>query len=229
MSQRPLSKSQKTQIGIASTAAWQALSGLGQIELPGDMAKESKTARMKFWVHQQISQITQRVCSASDMIDDEYLDVKSHFESLAGQAGKAFGTAHREAQGAACHRDPGCEYVRQIEYWMHEAGFKPGYMYAIMKGKFKHTDLTRLNERQLKQLHDTIVNRARAKLGLGDTQNRDKKQRVQRLRDQRQARQGQAPPEGQGDAPPPEPRQPSKSRDYVLRPHRKPDPDNEPF
>lgn len=179
MSQRPLSTSQKTQLGIVSTAAYKHQLALGRVTVPGDMAKESKTAQMKFWIHQEIAASTKRVCTASDMVDDEYLSVKSHFQLLTGEAGKAFDTAHRDTQGAACHREPGCEYVRQMHHWLSKAGYAQGYMIAIMKAKFKGiSEITRLNEWQLKQLHDTVVNRCRAKLGLGDDMNRNKKQRA---------------------------------------------------
>jgi len=47
-----------------------------------------------------------------------------------------------------------------------------------MFGKFKTRDITDLKEHQLNQLHDTVVNRCRAKLGLGAAADRDKKQRA---------------------------------------------------
>ncbi|MBV5324284.1 MAG: hypothetical protein J0626_02890, partial [Rhodospirillaceae bacterium] len=125
---------------------------------------------------------------------------------------------------------------------MSKAGYKDGYAIAIMKAKFHGiTDLRLLNAGQLKQLHDTVVNRCRAKLGLGDPDSRNKKER------------------GLVKSSPPEPREPaattpqppaiapangspppaSRSREYVLR--RRPaqgihstatqprNPDNEPF
>lgn len=218
MSKRPLSISQKQQLGIVSTAAWKRQSELNRIELPGDMATASKTARMKFWVHQQIAAKTQRVCTAADMIDDEYLAVRTHFEALADLTGRAFDTAHREAQGAACHREPGCAYVREMRSFMDLAGFSPGYMTVIMKAKFRGcSQLEKLTEYQLKQLHDTIVNRARAKLKKGETANRNKKQRER-------SEPSAAAPEG-----------PSKQRTYVLKPSVKPlprppaDDDGDPF
>lgn len=203
MSQRPLSTSQKTQLGIVSTAAYKHQLALGRVTVPGDMAKESKTAQMKFWIHQEIAASTKRVCTASDMVDDEYLSVKSHFQLLTGEAGKAYDTAHRDTQGAACHREPGCEYVRQIHHWLSKAGYAQGYMIAIMKAKFKGiSEITRLNEWQLKQLHDTVVNRCRKKLNLGDDMNRNKKQRA--------SRQNEAP--GTKNEEPPRP----KERTYIL-------------
>lgn len=208
MSARPLSRDQKTQIGIHATAAWKHQSALVAIELPADMAGECKTARMKFWQHQIIADVTQRVCSASDMIDDEYLNVKAKFQSLSGESGKAYDTAHRSAQDAACHRAPGCEYVRDLNHWLAKAGYKSGYAIAIMKAKFKGiTEYTRLNEWQLKQLHDTVVNRCRAKLGLGEADHRNKKQTLARL----------APPQSAPESGPPSSRA-AKERTYILKP-----------
>lgn len=207
MSARPLSRAQKTQIGIHATAAWQHQTALGAVDLPADMAGETKTARMKFWQHQIIADVTQRVCSASDMIDDEYLDVKAKFQSLSGESGKAYDTAHRSAQDAACHRSPGCEYVRDLNHWLAKAGYQSGYAIAIMKAKFRGiTDYARLSEFQLKQLHDTIVNRCRQKLGLGEPDNRNKKQRA--------ARHQPAP----ADASDSSDHREQKSRTYTLKP-----------
>jgi hypothetical protein len=51
-------------------------------------------------------------------------------------------------------------------------------MITIMKSKCRgETKVENLTEWQLKQVHDTVVNRCRAKLGLGETGARNKKQR----------------------------------------------------
>lgn len=218
MSQRPLSKSQKTQLGILGTAAWQRQLDLGQVQLPGDLATASKTARMKFWIHQVIGEVTQRVCTAADMVDDEYLPVKARLEVLAGQSGRGYDTAHREAQGAACHRDPGCAWVREMRQFMAQAGLNEAYLVAIMKGKFRGcSQIERLSEWQLKQLHDTIVNRCRAKLGKGSTQTRNQKQRRDRQAGAGATVAAEQPPAGNG-----------QGRTYILRPssapRRRPDP-----
>lgn len=180
MSKRTLSKAQRVQIGIAASAAFARLDDLDLIECPPDLRGASKSARAEFWRHQQVSEVTQRVCRISDCIDDEYLAVKQHFESLAGGkvAAQAAATTARLIGQAACHRPPGCDWLRDMYDWMVKAGFKPGYMFAIMKGKFRgETKVENLTELQLKALHDTVVNRCRAKLGLGELANRNKKQR----------------------------------------------------
>jgi hypothetical protein len=180
MSKRLLSKQQIQQLGIAATRAFAVQDKLGLVEMPGDMKGASKSARSTFWRHQQVSEVTQRVCSFKDAIDDEYLKLKQHFEALGGVAVKAQATATtvRLIGQAACHREPGCEYVRNMHDWMRKAGFGEGYMVWLMKRKFAgETKLENLTERELKQLHDTLVNRCRAKLGLGSTGARNKKQR----------------------------------------------------
>lgn len=180
MSKRLLSKSQVQQLGMAATRAFEVQDKHGLVELPGDMKGASKSARAKFWRQTQVAEVTQRVCSFKDAIDDEYLKLKQHFEALSGEAVKAKATATtvRLVGQAPCHTSPGCEYLKQMHDWMRKAGFGTGYMIAIMKGKFQgETKVENLSERELKALHDTVVNRCRAKLGLGETGARNKRQR----------------------------------------------------
>jgi hypothetical protein len=180
MSKRLLSKLQIQQLGIAATRAFEVQEKLGLVEMPGDMKGASKSARSEFWRHTQTAEVTQRVCSFKEVIDDEYLKVKQHFEALGGKSvqAKATATTVRLVGQAPCHREPGCEYVRAMCDWMRKAGFGEGYMIWLMKRKFAgETKLENLTEGQLKQLHDTLVNRCRAKLGLGRTGARNKKQR----------------------------------------------------
>lgn len=180
MSKRLLSKSQIQQLGIAATRAFELQDKHGLVEMPGDMKGASKSARAEFWRHTQVAEVTQRVCSFKEAIDDEYLKLKQHFEALGGVAVKAKATATtvRLVGQAPCHTSPGCEWLRDMHDWMRKAGYKPGYMFAIMKGKFRgETKVENLSERELKALHDTVVNRCRAKLGLGSTEARNKRQR----------------------------------------------------
>jgi len=232
-----MSPKQLRQLGIAASAAVAHQRSLGVIVMPPDMQSASKSAQNEFWRHQQIAVATQRVCSFKDMAQSEYKTVLQHFEALAGGAFKQRAVNHTcdVIEAPACQRAPGCEYVRDMYFWMSKAGYKDGYAIAIMKNKFRGiTDLRLLNAGQLKQLHDTVVNNARNKLGLGDADNRRKKER------------------GLVKSSPPEPSQPaaampplpaiapangsqppaSRSREYVLR--RRPAPssiprDNIPF
>jgi hypothetical protein len=172
-----LSTKQKRVLGMEATAAFNRLDKLDLIDLPAEVATCSKAARLEFWRHREVAAVTQRVCSFSDMSQGEYRPVLTHFQTLAGNMGKAYGTALREEVGAACHSAPGCEWVRDMHHWMAKAGYSEGYKVAIMRARFKTSDIADLNETQLKQLHDTIVNRCRQKLGLGEAWNRNKKQR----------------------------------------------------
>lgn len=242
-----MSREQLRQLGIAATAAARHQRALGRLSaatLPPDMRSASASAQNEFWRHQQVAEATQRVCSFRDMVQEEYNVVMQHFEALAGPDYQSRATHRtvRTIENAACHRLPGCEYVRQMNDWLAQAGYKPGYAIVIMQGKFRGTtDIRLLSERQLKELHDTVVNRCRAKLGLGDPDSRNKKQRAQRA--------GQLPPETApapkpavppAPLPPPTPAQGSapdapRSRTYILRPRHAPrpsravDPENEPF
>jgi hypothetical protein len=239
-----MSKDQLIQLGIAATAAVKHQRMVGAFEIPPDMANASKSAQNEFWRHQQVALATQRVCSFKDMVNDEYNLVMQHFEALAGPfwKGRATKRTVKVIENADCDRAPGCEYVRDLRHWMAKAGFKDGYLFVILQQRFKGADIRSLRTWQLKQLHDTIVNRCRAKLGLGDPDNRNKKQRQG---DRETIRQGDAKPASlpvsksqslpasvtppaAGAAPAPV----SRSREYILRPRpgqRVKDPENEPF
>lgn len=219
-----MSTAQLKQLGIAASAAVAYQRTLGAVDVPADMRTASKSAQNEFWRHQQIALATQRVCSFKDMVQDEYRLVIQHFEALAGPDYKtrAVSSTVRVIEDAACHKAPGCEYVRDMYFWMSKAGYKEGYMIVIMKAKFRGiTDLRLLRGNQLKQLHDTLVNRCRAKLCLGDPDSRNKKDRG--IMPQKATQ-----PEPQAPSPIshlPSPAQlpangspPSKQREYILRP-----------
>ncbi len=214
MSQRPLSKEQIRQLGIIRSAAFRHQWSLGLVALPPDLERASKKDQADFWAHQEIAKATQRVCSTRDMIDDEYSSVKLHFVSLCGpdfrdEKPKALG---KVIEGSAADRAPGCEYLRDMYQWLAKAGYGVGYAIAISKAKFRgETNFRLLSENQLKQLHDTVVNRCRAKLGLGNADNRNKKERQgrrvegggSRIADSHQ-------PSSTSSGP--------KTREYILRP-----------
>lgn len=172
-----LSKLQLQQLGIAATAAFARQEALDLLDLPPDLVGSAKAQRMKFWRQRECAALT-GICSFRDLDNRHYLEVKGHFETLAGKMERAFSTALRSEQNAPCHRPPGCQWVRDMNDWAARAGFRQQYIAAVMKGKFRTVDLHALSERQLKQLHDTIVNRARAKLGLGSATSRNKAQRA---------------------------------------------------
>jgi len=240
-----MSPKQLKQLGIAASDAVAHQRALGVFEMPADMRCASKSAQNDFWRHQQVALATQRVCSFKDMVQDEYVKVIQHFEALAGPAYKtrAIKSTVRLVEDAACQRAPGCEYVRDMYFWLAKAGYKEGYAIAIMKAKFRGiTDLRLLREHQLKQLHDTVVNRCRAKLGLGDPDSRNKKERgvkTGRPSDKETIRQSESPRPivSPSDSPPAQPANGSpppvsKSREYLLRPRPAPSSiprDNIPF
>ena len=225
-----MSLKQLRQLGIVASAAVAHQRSLGAVEVPPDMRSASKSAQNEFWRHQQIALATQRVCSFKDMVQDEYKIVLQHFEALAGPGLKQRAITHTcdVVESPACQRDPGCEFVRDMYFWMAKAEYKDGYAIAIMKAKFRGiTDLRLLSERQLKQLHDTVVNRCRAKLGLGDRDSRNKKERGIGPQKNTQAEPQKPAPIAQpqvssippaNGSPPPV----SKSREYVLRPRPAP-------
>lgn len=214
---KPLSAEQIRILAILASKAYDREEKAGRIVLPAEVMSCSRTERKKFWKHQRVAEQTQRVTSTKDMIQDEYLPMKAMFEQLAGESKKAYGTALRDERKAACTRDPGCEWLRQIHDWLHRAGYQPGYMIAIMKAKFRTSDVTELAEWQLKQLMITITNRCRAKLGLGDDGDRNKLQRAQR--EQQREQRAQKPSVHSSPAPAPETGEPKpgpRTRLYKL-------------
>lgn len=245
-----MSPKQLKQLGIAASAAVAYQRNLGEIqrEMPADMLTASKSAQNDFWRHQQVALATQRVCSFRDMVQKEYKPVLQHFEALAGPTLKQRAVNHTcdVIEAPACQRDPGCEFVRDMYFWMAKAGYSDGYIIPIMKGKFRGiTDLRLLNAGQLKQLHDTVVNNARHKLGLGDPDSRRKLERGI-TSPQKDAKAEAKTPSPISDLPSPaqppangSPPPASRSREYTLR--RRPsqrihstatqprNPDNEPF
>lgn len=195
-----LSKKQLQILGIEATRAFDTQAKNDLLDLPAEVASCGVSARRDFWRSRVCAEVT-GMCSFKELTQEQYRPLLAHFQVLSGNSGAAFDSAHRSAQGAACHEAPGCEYVRDMHQWLAKAGYKPGYAAAISKARFKTARMEDLSERQLKQLHDTVVNRCRAKLGLGEAANRNKKQRESRQ---------QSPP-------PAEPRQPSRERTYILR------------
>jgi hypothetical protein len=217
-----LSLKQLKQLGIAASAAVAHQRSLGALEVPPDMRTASKSAQNEFWRHQQVALCTQRVCSFKDMVNEEYRPMMQHLEALAGPAfqRRATESTVRVVEDAACHRVPGCEYMRDMYHWLTKAGYKDGYAIAIMKGKFRGiTDLRLLREHELKMLHDTVVNRCRKKLGIGSDDDRNKQergvqpQRAQRGTEARTSAPVSAPPVASNGSPP----VPSKERSYTLK------------
>lgn len=225
-----MSSAQLKQLGIAASAAvkhQRLVKALSAETMPPDLRGASASAQNEFWRHQQVALVTQRVCSFKEMSQAEYNSVMQHFEALAGPfwKGRALKRTVKVIDGADCDRAPGCEYLRDMRHWMSKAGLHESYCLPIMK-RWQATEIRALRTWQLKQLHDTVVNRCRAKLGLGDAANRNKK-----------ARQGDGETVRQGDHETPKPQAltPSKAREYILKPRAPrpanyvPDPEIEPF
>lgn len=207
---KPLSKEQLQILGILATEAYDAQELAGSLHLPAEVASDKITARRKFWKATVVARVTQRVQSTKDMVQDEYLPLKAEFLRLGAKSKEAFDTALRDVRGSACERDPGCAWLREMYDFMQQAGVKDGYAIAIMKARKWGSDIRALKEWQLKQLHDTVVNRCRAKLGLGlglgEAANRNKLQREAAKTSKVSAPDGEHEP---------------KRRDYILNPAKK--------
>lgn len=87
---------------------------------------------------------------------DQYADIKAHFEALAGETGRAFSTALR-----------GQDNDRRIARWhlnkaLAAAKLSPAYAQAICKNQF-HCTLDEASKKQLWNLVYTVKNRGKAK------------------------------------------------------------------
>ncbi|MFZ4764912.1 MAG: hypothetical protein ACOYMN_08140 [Roseimicrobium sp.] len=208
-----MSPSQLQQLGIAATEAFAVMERHDLLELPREVMTESRTKRLDFWRRRQCAIITGK-CSFRELTArqgrDEYRMVLLHFQTLSGNKA-AMRTAEREVAQAACHVSPGCEYVRQMHAALTEAKLQTGYLYAILENRFKAARLEDLSEAQLRELLYTVRNRCRAKLGVGNAADRNKRQRGDRQERQRQA---QAQAETQAEPP-------QTARTYVLNPAKK--------
>lgn len=159
-----LSQPQLQQLGIAATEAFAVMERHCLLELPAEVATESRSKRMDFWRKQQCATVTGK-CSFRELTvtrtRDEYRKVLLHFQTLSGSRA-AMRTAEREVLQAACHVPPGCEYVRQAFATLKKAGLHPNYLFAILRHRFKAARIEDLDESQLKQLLFTVRNRAKA-------------------------------------------------------------------
>jgi hypothetical protein len=202
-----LSASQLQQLGIAATAAFKRLDGLDLLELPADVATCTKSERMTFWRQRECANVT-GICSFRELDSKaHYVLVHDHFAKIAGLPLKG---RDKSATRAAL--------LREMWDMAREAGLGDGYIATICHAKkFGHANVEQLLDWQVEQLHHTIVNRARAKLGRGHTAARNKSQRQAREENREQKE--------------------SKGRDYALKPAGKYTPkpkaddidDNEPF
>ncbi len=175
----PLSNKQKQVLSIEAAAAFARLDKVGGIQLPAEVERSATSQRQTFWRHQQTAEVT-GFESFTLLKQSHYLPLLTHFQALSGKSGKAFDNALKNEQGSPMHREPGCAWVRDMMHWADKAGFQLNYILTIQRSKFGRTETRDLTEAQLKQLCDTVINRARAKLGLGDPMDRNKKQRQQR-------------------------------------------------
>ena len=160
------------------TKAFKLHDDLDLLDLPGDLDGEAKTVRRKFWRKRELCRVVgQKSYNSCDSRRD-YLTVKAHFQRLAGLENEAEQTRQKGEWGSAATHTTGCAALRQLRKAQREAGLSDAYVAKIAAAKFRgESDLRQLSEKQLWHLCYTIRNRANAKLGNGETGNRNKKQR----------------------------------------------------
>ena len=96
------------------------------------------------------------LASLTAATQDQYADLKAHFEALAGNAGEAFETLRK-----------GLEHKRRVAWWnlqkaIRESGFRMAYALDICRKQY-HCGLEDASTKQLWQLVFTIRNRSAAK------------------------------------------------------------------
>jgi hypothetical protein len=175
----PLSNKQKQILSIEAAAAFARLDKVGGIHLPAEVERSATSQRQTFWRHQQTAEVT-GFDSFTKLTQSHYLPLLAHFQKLSGKSGPAFDNALKNEQGSTMDREPGCAWVRDMMHLASKAGLSTNYILTIQRSKFGRAETRDLTEAQLKQLCDTVINRARQKLGLGSPENRNKKQREQR-------------------------------------------------
>lgn len=219
-----LSTKQLRILGIEATRAFDLAAKHDALELPGEVATCSKSAQRDFWRQRVCAEVT-GFCSFKELNQTHYRPLLSRFQSLAGNTGAAFKTQLREERGAAATTPAGAGLVRDLWHHAAKAGLSEAYVAAIVKGKTRGqtSDLADLSMRLLQQVHDTVLLRARQKLGRSASV----------LADHSPVSGGAQAAGKPGEL---ETRAPSKSRTYVLKPRRthstatQPiNPDNEPY
>lgn len=166
-----LSHSQLQQLGIAATAAFKVQAAHDLLDLPLDVQRCTKSAQIEFWRQRECASIT-GICSFRELDQRHYLAVRDYFQKLAGITPQPSSFSHHPSDATANH------WLTEMWKWAAKAGLHPSYVAIIARNKFGHVNYEQLTLEQSKQLHDTLLNRARAKLGKGHTENRNKKQRA---------------------------------------------------
>ncbi len=146
MSDNPLSNLQKA---VLSQIAKKAYEVAGRHFATDDLTSED-------WRHREA--ITACGSRISQARNSQYNALKSHFENLAGAAGRAFSTAMREPT----------ERRRQLLWSLDQSlkkyGLDQAYVDALATGpRFKSATLSALTDDQLLQLLMTVNNRGRGK------------------------------------------------------------------
>ncbi|MBE7497094.1 MAG: hypothetical protein HS117_19305 [Verrucomicrobiaceae bacterium] len=159
----PLSKAQVAALGALATEAfaWQDKHDL--LDLPAEVASDTKANRMKFWRQRVRAQVT-GFTELSDCRQRHYRRLKSKLLELAGRAGEAFDTNLREERAAAAHTPAGAALLREMWQIAKVAGFGPGYIKAIISDKWGTSDVNDLSLGQLRGLIGQIRRRADSKL-----------------------------------------------------------------
>lgn len=200
MRDNPLSKSQVALLGALSSEAFARQKALGLLDLPSEVASDTKSAQAKFWRQRERAAETGHT-ELSDCRQSHFNGLLARFEGLAGHTERSYKTRVKEATNAAATTPAGAAMLRDL--W-HEAGkAKLGEVYVktILRAQFKTSDFNDLNLDQIRALLATIRRRAKSKLANAGGEPRAKSEG----------------PSAKSEAPRAKSEGPSRSREYTLR------------
>ena len=149
---KPLSKKQKAALSILARKAYKIHSENGVTDLS-----------FEDWRHEQQDEAV-GCSSLTKCVQNDYLPLLAHFQSLTGQDGDAFNT-HIQNQPANDTADPDDtiearkQVIGRIEQELEGTRFSLGYVRAIARNKHKTTNLESLTKKQLTQLLMTAKKR----------------------------------------------------------------------
>jgi len=157
----PLSAAQIKALGALAREAFARQDKLDLLDLPAEVASDTKANRERFWRQRLRAQITGH-CELRDCTQQHYRPLRAELEALAGKTGQAFNTQLREAQAAASTTPAGAALLREMWQVASLAGLGDAYIKAIIR-RWGTSDVAALTMPQLQGLIATIRRRAASK------------------------------------------------------------------
>jgi hypothetical protein len=158
----PLSKPQVALLGALASEAFAFQDKHDLLDLPAEVASDTKTNRAKFWRQRVRAEVTGHT-ELSDCRQLHFRKLKGKLLELAGRAGEAYETNLREEQAAASTTPAGAALLREMWHIAAKAGLGANYIKVMIKPKCHTSDVNDLTMDQLKGLIAQIRHRAASK------------------------------------------------------------------